>query len=68
MDSGKSPGARALLSLARSPARNGENAALGNKDDVSVGKLLLQLTGQPGEEVLVLLSLPEISGENPYLC
>jgi len=44
VDSSKSPGARALLGNARSARREGENAALSNKEDMAVREFLLELT------------------------
>jgi len=46
MDGGESSAARTLLLNARAAARKRKDAALSNEDDMAVGKLLLELTGE----------------------
>jgi len=47
--SGQGAVARALLLDARTAAGEWQDAALGDEDDVAVGKFLLELTGQAGD-------------------
>lgn len=47
VDVRQSPATRPLLFHARIACRLAENPALGHKNDVTVGKLLLQLASEP---------------------
>jgi hypothetical protein len=66
MDGGESPTARTLLLDARAATRKREDATLSNEDDVAVGELLLELTGESVRSISFRFEGPKEQGI--YLC